>query len=178
MPALKERKGDVRLLLDFFLEQANIQHPMPHPCQFMPDVYQLLEQYPWPGNVRELQNLVERMVVLSGGGPVTLETLPTEYRYFTGAGATHKDIVRFSEIRSEVFSESKAEPSLETLPAEGIDLEGLIERLENSLIMQALERTGHNKNQAAKLLGLNRTTLVERIKKRRLAPLNAPSKEL
>jgi transcriptional regulator with PAS, ATPase and Fis domain len=67
---------------------------------------------------------------------------------------------------------------LELLPHEGIDLERYIENLENSLIMQALERTGHNKNQAAKLLGLNRTTLVERIKKRKLAPLNSPSKEL
>jgi DNA-binding NtrC family response regulator len=64
------------------------------------------------------------------------------------------------------------------LPVEGMDLVRFIEDLENSLIMQALERTGHNKNQAAKLLGLNRTTLVERIKKRGLAPLNSPAQEL
>ena len=53
-----------------------------------------------------------------------------------------------------------------------------IEELENQLILQALERTGNNKNQAARLLGLNRTTLVERIKKRKLVPLNSPSREL
>jgi len=68
--------------------------------------------------------------------------------------------------------------SVELLPIQGLDLETYIEQLENTLIMQALERTGNNKNQAAKLLGLNRTTLVERIKKRKLVPLNAPSKEL
>jgi transcriptional regulator with PAS, ATPase and Fis domain len=64
------------------------------------------------------------------------------------------------------------------LPDEGINLQEFIEDLENSLILQALDRTGQNRNQAAKLLGLNRTTLVERIKKRRLATLNDPSKEL
>ena len=60
----------------------------------------------------------------------------------------------------------------------GMNLTEYIENLENKLILQALERTGNNKNQAAKLLGLNRTTLVERIKKRKLAPLNSPSREL
>jgi transcriptional regulator with PAS, ATPase and Fis domain len=64
------------------------------------------------------------------------------------------------------------------LPTEGMDLQTFIETLENDLIRQALERTGNNRNQAAKLLGLNRTTLVERIKKRKLTTLNEPSKEL
>jgi transcriptional regulator with PAS, ATPase and Fis domain len=64
------------------------------------------------------------------------------------------------------------------LPPDGINLQEFIEELENSLILQALDRTGHNRNKAAKLLGLNRTTLVERIKKRRLVALNDPSKEL
>ena len=74
--------------------------------------------------------------------------------------------------------ESGSAESLELLPEEGIHLASFIEKLENSLIIQALDRTSNNKNQAAKLLGLNRTTLVEKIKKRKLAPLNAPSKEL
>ena len=55
-----------------------------------------------------------------------------------------------------------------SLPGCGVDLTNLMEMIENTLIIQALERTGNNKNQAAKLLGLNRTTLVERLKKRRL----------
>jgi len=64
------------------------------------------------------------------------------------------------------------------LPTEGIDLISFIEQLENSLIVQALERTQGNKNQAAKLLGLNRTTLVERIKKRKISTINDPAREL
>jgi DNA-binding NtrC family response regulator len=64
------------------------------------------------------------------------------------------------------------------LPAEGINLIEFIENLENSLITQALQRTDNNRNQAARLLGMNRTTLVERIKKRKLSPMNPASEEL
>jgi DNA-binding NtrC family response regulator len=64
------------------------------------------------------------------------------------------------------------------LPAEGINLIEFIESLENSLITQALQRTDNNRNQAARLLGMNRTTLVERIKKRKLSPMNPASEEL
>jgi DNA-binding NtrC family response regulator len=81
-------------------------------------------------------------------------------------------------VEPEWSEDTQAASAIELLPVDGINLETYIERLENSLIMQALERTGNNKNQAAKLLGLNRTTLVERIKKRKLVALNLPSKEL
>jgi transcriptional regulator with PAS, ATPase and Fis domain len=64
------------------------------------------------------------------------------------------------------------------LPTHGVDLTEYIENIENRLIQQALDRTGNNKQQAAKLLGLNRTTLVERIKKRKIHGLNSPAKEL
>ena len=64
------------------------------------------------------------------------------------------------------------------LPQEGIDIVNYIEQLENHLTLQALHKTSNNKNQAAKLLGLNRTTLVERIKKRKLIQLQEPSREL
>ncbi len=182
LPPLRERKGDVRQLLDYFLQRSNQLHELDHLCYFQSDVYQCLEQYPWPGNVRELQNLIERLVVMSGGGAITLESLPPEYRR-PKAGATSRDRELPVEIQKEAIEPEwtqsvPATGSMELLPIDGIDLETYIERLENSLIMQALERTGNNKNQAAKLLGLNRTTLVERIKKRKLVPLNLPSKEL
>jgi transcriptional regulator with PAS, ATPase and Fis domain len=182
LPPLRERKGDVRQLLDYFLQRSNQLHELDNLCYFQGDVYQCLEQYPWPGNVRELQNLIERLVVMSGGGAITLESLPPEYRR-AKAGATSRDRELIVEAPKDVggpewIQEAPAATAIELLPVEGIDLETYIERLENSLIMQALERTGNNKNQAAKLLGLNRTTLVERIKKRKLVPLNLPSKEL
>ncbi len=182
LPPLRERKGDVRQLLDYFLHRSNQMHTLHNPCYFQPEVYQCLERYPWPGNVRELQNLMERLVVMSGGGAITLDSLPPEYRK-PKAGATVRDREPVLETLKETSvqewpQEASAILPAEILPLEGIDLEIYIERLENTLIMQALERTGNNKNQAAKLLGLNRTTLVERIKKRKLVPLNLPSKEL
>ena len=107
-----------------------------------------------------------------------MDTLPEEYRQqkVLGASGTQpkEKAPQFHETSLPNFDASP----VDILPADGLCLETYIEQLENTLIMQALERTGNNKNQAAKLLGLNRTTLVERIKKRKLVPLNAPSKEL
>ena len=201
LPSLKERRGDIGLLLEHFLAVANQQHGLVHPCFLTPEVYQVLEHYDWPGNVRELQNLVERLVVMTGGGSIKLAELPAEYRqpgqaHHVTAPAIEATLVHHSDPTDRYSSCQTIGDSSESaivgaisavmiqqlsqgiLPEEGIDLTNFVEELENTLILQALERTGHNKNQAAKLLGLNRTTLVERIKKRRLAPLNSPSKEL
>lgn len=199
LPSLRERHGDISLLLEHFLALSNQQHGLMQPCYLTAEVYQVLESYPWPGNVRELQNLVERLVVMTGGGAIKLSDLPDEYRgkaVIAPQSSTHP-AAEIASIPFEVASKSGKEnhsPEKQqqsglteesaqrlahgVLPEEGLNLTSYIEELENAFIMQALERTGHNKNQAAKLLGLNRTTLVERIKKRRLAPLNSPSKEL
>ena len=196
VPPLRERSEDIPLLLDYFLQIANEQHVLSHPCYFTPEVFTALSRHPWPGNVRELQNLVERLVIMSGGGALRLQDLPPEYA--TTIPESMANIVNntapsvtttqpIETVRAPAFA---ADMSLEMseqswqslveglLPDTGIELTKFIEELENKLILEALERTDNNKNQAAKLLGMNRTTLVERIKKRRLAPLNSPSKEL
>jgi DNA-binding NtrC family response regulator len=139
-------------------------------------VYACLDRYSWPGNVRELVNLTERLVVLSGGGEIGVEALPGEYR--NGKVGASAKVVETAFLYGETTISREDTAQVDLLPKDGLNLEMYIEQLENTLIMQALERTGNNKNQAAKLLGLNRTTLVERIKKRKLVPLNAPSKEL
>ena len=176
LPPLRERKGDVRLLLDHTLNLFNQTHSLNNPCFFSNDAYSCLERYNWPGNVRELINLIERLVVMSGGGEIDILALPTEYKLIkAGASAKAVEPSFFFPEAAGLLPETLA---VELLPVNGLNLETYIEQLENTLIMQALERTGNNKNQAAKLLGLNRTTLVERIKKRKLVPLNAPSKEL
>lgn len=174
MPTLKERQSDIPILLNFFLEQSNRQHNFMNPGYFSPEVYKVLEAHSWPGNVRELQNLVERLVVITGGGRISVDDLPPEYRHGLMSPTTPG-----INIHEEPMPEPKSIPRLEgDLPDVGLNLTEYIENLENTLILQALERTGNNKNRAAKLLGLNRTTLVERIKKRKLAPLNSPSREL
>jgi transcriptional regulator with PAS, ATPase and Fis domain len=177
LPALRERAEDIPELLEHFLDLSNRMHGYDVPATIGRDAMQALCTFGWPGNVRQLQNMIERLVVLKGGGEINREDLPPELTHAAPAcvipAATMPLAVRHVDSPPPVFPEKFGD-----LPREGIDLIRFIEGLENSMILQALERTGHNKNQAAKLLGLNRTTLVERIKKRGLAPLNAPAQEL
>jgi DNA-binding NtrC family response regulator len=106
-------------------------------------VRKALEQHSWPGNVRELENLVERLVALTEGEIIRLEDLPAGMR---GQGALPGEL------------------SLE-LTGNGMDMVDTIARIERKLISQALELSGGVKAQAAQLLGINRTTLVEKVKR-------------
>lgn len=186
MPALRDRGEDIPQLLDYFLGAANRNHQLQNPCYFTSEVVQILQGFSWPGNVRELQNLVERLVIMVGGGPVLIDHLPTEYRkqspraQLNTPSLAPRDLSSFDQTFTKPSSSessfvvqgplgsNRAPKDFGKLPDEGMNLSNFISELENSLIVQALERTGQNRNQAAKLLGLNRTTLVERIKKRRI----------
>ena len=112
-----------------------------------PDAMHILSHYGWPGNIRELENLVERLAILKGGGIVDVPDLPEKYR--------------------GIESTSRAQASME-FSTEGMDFNSAVDAFENALIIRALEKTGWNRNQAAMLLKLNRTTLVEKIKKKGL----------
>src|SRR5690606_10776919 len=135
---------------------------------------------------------VERLVVMRGGGPIGIEDLPKEVVNGDPLSASHTAVQPEPSVETRTSAPIRPmgtplaggeagiryPASFGELPGDGIDLVEFIESLENDYIRQALARTNNNKNQAAKLLGLNRTTLVERIKKRKIQPLNAPSKEL
>lgn len=193
IPALRERSEDIAELLEFFVESANRVQNVNTPCFLTDELVRFLATFQWPGNVRQLQNLVERLVVMKGGGAIGISDLPREVVEKIDADERRE----FATMPQESFAGDM--PRIRTsasmpiprndkpivtpatfgeLPVEGLDLVKFIEDLENDYIKQALDRTGNNKNQAAKLLGLNRTTLVERIKKRKISPLNEPSKEL
>ena len=144
LPPLRERQGDVPILVRHFLEKASASE-----LTFAKDAMEALERHSWPGNVRELQNLVERLAVLKGTGEIGLADLPAPIR---GAATPAPS--------------SPAAATTSALPPEGIDLYAALAELEDRLINEALERSGGNKNQAAKILRLNRTTLVEKLKKR------------
>jgi len=103
-----------------------------------------LWEYDWPGNVRELENLIERMVILSEDGVIKVDSLPTNIRSFI----SDKKIPR------------------PTLTDEGIDLNQAVEEFEYRLIDEALRRTKGNKQAAARLLGLKRTTLVAKLRRK------------
>lgn len=150
IPALKERREDIPLLISHFLGRF-VSADGRNRVDFDDEALEILMTYDWPGNVRELENLIERLVILKGGGVVTARDLPG----------------KFLEGRPTNVSAS----SLITLPDDGIDLKQLLSEIEDSLIAQALERTDGNKNQASKLLKVNRTTLIEKMKKKGLMEL-------
>jgi transcriptional regulator with PAS, ATPase and Fis domain len=156
IPPLKERREDIQLLLEHFLAKSTATHRPSERCFLDPEALALLCRYEWPGNVRELLNLIERLVIMNGGGRLGLESLPREIRDTLPKG--------YSPLAARLLAEP-VEMGEELLPAQGIDLKKYIIDLENTLIQRALQRSNHNKNSAAKLLGLKRTTLVERLKK-------------
>jgi len=143
MPPLRERRSDVPLLVGHFLEKHNAKRPSAS-ARISDEAMVYLWEYDWPGNVRELENLVERLVVLSEDGRVTVENLPPN-------------------IRSFISDKKIPRPQL---TEEGIDLNAAVEEFEYRLIDEALRRTKGNKQAAARLLGLKRTTLVAKLRRK------------
>lgn len=146
LPPLRERKGDIPLLAGSFLERFS-KNRKGRVKGFEREAMEALCHYEWPGNVRELENLVERLVILKESGHISVRDLPDKYLGRKAAAG-----------RAEHLS----------LPDSGICLNTAVEDFENRLILQALERTGGNKKEAAVLLNLKRTTLIEKLKKKRI----------
>ncbi len=147
VPALRERPEDVPLLMQHFLKKAKEKVGRTKISGVSRAAAQILADYQWPGNVRELENTIERAVLLCQGDLIEPKDLPQR---LCGLGV-----------------EKRMSPRL---PDSGLDLRNAVESFENQLIRQALERTKWNKKQAATLLGLNRTTLVEMLKRKRINP--------
>jgi transcriptional regulator with PAS, ATPase and Fis domain len=150
IPPLRSRKTDIPLLVRYFLEKFCKLNGKSF-SGISEEAMRCLMQYHWPGNIRELENLMERVVVLKqGSGIVELKDFPIQH---------------FSNVRLDRFVASVA------LPDDGIDFNEAVNEFENELILQALQRTAGNKNRAATLLNLNRTTLVEKLKRKGLTIL-------
>ncbi len=140
--ALRERPDDVGVLADYFLAEQNRLNDT-RIKGITRETQSLLKRYDWPGNVRELQNLVQRMCILKRVGFIERDDLPPQ---FLGDDAYPQQLGLY-------------------VPSEGMDMTAMLERLEGQLLRQALEKADGNKAAAARLLGLNRTTLVEKVKR-------------
>jgi len=148
IPALSARREDIPLLISYFLSRF-VSADGRNAIDFDEDVLELLYTYDWPGNVRELENLVERLVILRGGNTVKISDLPAKFLHHRpDKTLMYKNIIE--------------------LPEDGLDLKKTLSDIEDSLIAQALKHTSGNKNQASKLLTMNRTTLIEKMKKKGL----------
>jgi DNA-binding NtrC family response regulator len=142
LPPLRERRDDIPLLVQHFLEKFRSGGATV--VTVSQEAMRQLMSYNWPGNVRQLENATERAVAFGGSrGQIEAADLPPEI-----AGAQANGV-------NASFA----------LPDEGVDLDALVTNIERELIQRSLERTGGNKGQAAKLLNLKRTTLVEKLKR-------------
>lgn len=155
IPPLRERREDIPLLINHFLGRFN-NDKRRMVKGFSRDALEILCNYDWPGNVRELENLVERMITIIESGFITPDDLPE--RYLSNRPPQQE---KMADIRSEHVQHDE-------LPPGGICLNTEVEEFENRLITMALQRTGGNKKEAALLLNLKRTTLIEKLKKKNL----------
>tara|TARA_B100001175_G_scaffold316221_1_gene329591 strand:+ start:324 stop:1373 length:1050 start_codon:yes stop_codon:yes gene_type:complete len=162
LPPLRERKADIPLLVNHFLKQLN---GTAESKTISEEAMHFLVNYSWPGNIRELANFVERMLVLSIGSTITPRDLPEKI-----LGDTPKEKWQPLNKEEEGNPAQMLQQSLKQsfhvgIPEDGINLKKTVEEFEKELLLEALEKTGWVKNKAANLLGLNRTTLVEKLKK-------------
>ncbi len=145
LPPLRERRDDIPLLVQHFLDRfRSAGGPGARTLTVSQDAMRRLMAYHWPGNVRQLENAVERAVAISAG----------------------RNQITVGDLLPEVAKDdSPGFASSLSLPDDGIDLDQFVAKIERELIERSLERTGGNKGQAARLLHLKRTTLVEKLKR-------------
>jgi DNA-binding NtrC family response regulator len=153
VPPLRERVSDIPLLVVHFLQEFS-KKKKKSAKRLSPQAMDLLIRYPWPGNVRELENLMERLVILTEGNVVEVEDLPQRFREIGSMGVPGAESIDF--------------------PADGLNLPQALQEFERRLILKALERSNWVKSRAAQLLNLNRTTLIEKMKKQQILTPEAP----
>jgi two-component system nitrogen regulation response regulator GlnG len=160
IPPLRERREDIRLLVNYFLSKFAKDQPGP-PRSVAPGVLKAMEKYHWPGNVRELENIVRRALVMAKGDAILLTDLPAEIsgQLPTGSGPIPIPIGEagtgdVTNLARQLFQWARREPKMKIIPA-----------VERELVIQALKETDGNQVHAAKLLGITRATLRKRVEK-------------
>jgi transcriptional regulator with GAF, ATPase, and Fis domain len=142
VPPLRERRDDIPRLAEHFLDIVN-ESRSDQAVGFSDEAIELLCASRWPGNVRELENLVERLVTLCDGREIGAKDLPESCRPAGPLAA-----------------------SAPSIPPQGLSFRDVVDQFESDLILQALEITNGNKNRAAQLIQMNRTTMLEKMKKK------------
>ncbi len=159
LPPLRERGGDILLLAEYFLGRFCRQKGR-LTLSFSPEAARLILSYPWPGNVRELENFMERLSILCEHDVIVVEDLPRKILDNAGVAPPPPLAAAAPGFRW---------PRLADLAEKSMGLKDFLDTLEEKLLIEALEQAGGVKNQAAELLGIKRTTLIEKLKKRNMA---------
>ena len=155
LPPLRQRNEDILPLTQHFIRKYNAENERQISEQLSPEVLSLLENYNFPGNVRELENIIERAVVIAATDEITVECLRPE--------------VRSPELVEERMNEAEG-ASGDIDIARGVNFYDEVKRFEIDLIRRALEQTGGHQSRAARLLGLNATTLNSKLKTYQIKP--------
>lgn len=157
VPALRERKSDISLLKDCFLKRmgGRRRQDRKRMKSFSDEAMDLMLKYNWPGNIRELENLIERMSVL-----------------------VEEDVIQASDLPEKIRGDIPRERSVTQVSFDsGIGFNEAIEQYQKDLILHALNQTNWVKAKAADLLKMNRTTLVEKIKKMKLESMTVSEQQ-
>jgi len=183
-PALRERKEDIPLLLKELI--SRFEQDQGQTVKFTEHAIASLQEHPWSGNVRELSNLVERMIIMYGEQIVNVSELPAKYQHIDVEEykPEYPEELQEREAINELFSgfdyddeedeqgfdsfDDAPAQSVGNLPSEGLVLKDYLADLEVSLITQSLERNDWVVARSAELLGMRRTTLVEKMRKYQL----------
>ncbi len=174
IPPLRGRSEDIPILIEHFI-RASAEKGKKTIAGFDLAAMQTLQKYTWRGNVRELENLIQYMSILHGSKEINFCDLPEKYS--VSACPTPPPVSEESTYRPVMADVSPTEqlmlfPTPPPTPAahiwndKGIDFKNLVNEFETQLIVHALKCTGGNKKEAARLLNLKRTTLLEKIKKK------------
>lgn len=180
MPALRERKQDIPLLLQELLTRMEAEGSTR--VRLTPRAVNSLMEHHWPGNVRELANLIERLMILFPGESVDVNHLPTKYRYsdipeFQPENHNQQSIeeqeqaaladmfANFNDGGVPQVNNQSFGPSSSDLPEDGLNLKEMLADVEVNMICQALEAQNGIVARAADMLGMRRTTLVEKMRK-------------
>ena len=154
LPPLRDRREDILPLAQHFIEKYNEENGRQVSEHIAPEVLALLEAYSWPGNVRELENAIERAVVIAPRDEVSRECLRPEI-------SDPESVITASQEGASVGAVQDL--------GRGINFYDQVRRFEIDLIRRALEQTGGHQSRAARLLGMNATTLNSKIKTYRIS---------
>lgn len=155
LPPLRDRKEDILPLAQHFIRKYSEENRRDISEQLSPEVLSLLESYNYPGNVRELENIIERAIVIAPGNEVTVECLRAE--------------VRDPAIAMEMMASADG-TSHDIDIAHGVNFYDEVKKFEIDLIRRSLDQTAGHQSRAARLLGLNATTLNSKIKNYNIHP--------
>ena len=165
LPPLRARREEVPFLAQHFLNRKAREHGL-YPKALHPSVDPLLSALPWPGNVRQLENAIERAIVLSGTRPVLTREDFAFLAERMGEAPGPTQVEAGSRVAASVFAPIPSPPAYSLdMPPEGLDLNQVVSDMEKTLMLQSLAITRGNKKRAADLLGLKRTTFLEKMKR-------------